>query len=224
MTLFSEEELLVLADVVGQVELFGVPQLQAYRLNQSTAVPIGIERLEEKKLLIKGKLTEQGFLVASMIESYGQAKNYLCFDQSYYVAVEEQVIVLKRNEEGYELTIKEAEALLGQLLVEYTIFRREGPEEEKDFRTRRAHLTLDELQKQGIDAALVMGSIHETENEIEKTEYGLLLSQDVLYRLDSDQLKRVSQFWLSKWLIDELQIAYDTPEDKMKGLVKYLGW
>ncbi|WP_321386946.1 DUF5081 family protein [uncultured Enterococcus sp.] len=220
MTIFSEEELLVLTDMVGQVELFGVPQLQAYRFTHSTALPIGIARLEKKKLLTDGKLTEQGFLVASLIEKYGQAESYLCLDQTYYIAAGEQSIVLKKQTDGYRLTIDEPESVLGQLLLDYTILRREGTEEEQNFRTRRARITLEELREQKIEAALVMGSIHKMANDLERTEFALLLSQGTLYRLDNERLKRVSQFWVNKWLIDELQISYEMPNTQTEGLVK----
>ncbi|MGX7150014.1 DUF5081 family protein [Enterococcus ureasiticus] len=223
MTIFSEEELVVLADMVGQVELFGVPQLTAYRLNHTTVVPKGIERLEKKELLAEGKLTQKGYLVASLIERYGQAETYICLDKTYYVATGEQAIVLKREEEGYRLTIQEPETLLGQWLVEYSILRREGTEEEKDFRSRRARLTLEEVQKQGIDAAVVIGSIQKQEKNLAKSEYALLLSQGILYRLDSEQLKRVSQFWVNKWLVDQLKIPYEVPKDKTEGLANWFG-
>lgn len=221
MAIFSEEELLVLTDMVGQVELFGVPQLTAYRMNQITAIPKGIERLEEKGLLAAGKLTKKGFLVASLIERYVQSEMYICLDKTYYVATGEQAIVLKREEAGYQLTIEEPETFLGQVLVEYSIFRREGTEEEKEFRSRRARLTLEELQKQGIEAAIVLGSVHKREQGLMKSEYALLLSQGVLYRLDSEGLKRISQFWVNKWLVDQLQISYEVPEDKRKERVSW---
>ncbi|MCA5014413.1 MULTISPECIES: DUF5081 family protein [unclassified Enterococcus] len=221
MAIFSEEELLVLTDMVGQVELFGVPQLTAHRMNQIMAIPKGIERLEEKGLLAAGKLTKKGFLVASLIERYVQSEMYICLDKTYYVATGEQAIVLKREEAGYQLTIEEPETFLGQVLVEYSILRREGTEEEKEFRSRRARLTLEELQKQGIEAALVLGSVHKRERELMKSEYALLLSQGVLYRLDSEGLKRISQFWVNKWLVDQLQISYEVPEDKRKERVSW---
>jgi len=223
MTIFSEEELVVLADTVGQTELFGVPQLTAYRLNHTTVVPKGIERLEKKELLEEGKLTKKGYLVASLIERYGQSETYVCLDKTYYVATGEQAIVLKREEEGYQLNIQEPETLLGQWLVDYSILRREGTEEEKGFRSRRARLTLEELQKQGIEAAVVLGSIQKQEKNLAKSEYALLLSQGTLYRLDSEQLKRVSQFWVNKWLVDQLKISYEVPEEETKGLVNWFG-
>ena len=119
------------------------------------------------------------------------------------------------------MTIEEPETFLGQVLVEYSIFRREGTEEEKEFRSRRARLTLEELQKQGIEAAIVLGSVQKREEELMKSEYALLLSQGVLYRLDSEGLKRISQFWVNKWLVDQLQISYEVPEDKRKERVSW---
>lgn len=219
MTTFSEEELFVLANMVGQVELFGIPELTAHRLNQTTSVPKGIERLEQKKLLENGSLTKKGFMVASLIEQYGQADSYLCLDKLYYVATGKVSIVLKKKDEGIQLTVQEPESVLGMWLSEYTILRREGTEKEKEFRTRRARISLEELQQQGINAALVIGRIQKTEKELSRIEYGIFLSQDTLYRLDHKELKRASQFWLNKWIIDSLQIPYIVPKTETEEQV-----
>ncbi|MBP2100455.1 DUF5081 family protein [Enterococcus rivorum] len=224
MTTFSEEELLVLANMVGHQELFGVPQLPFYRLNESTFIPKGIYGLQEKGLLDAEKhLTKKGFLVASLIEKYGDSDTYLCLDSIYYVAPLEQSIILKKQEQGFQLTIQEPEALLGQWLTEYTILRREGKPEEQEFRTRRAKLSLAELKEQGGEAALVVGQLTRKETAIERKEYGFLLSEDLLYRLEEKQVKRVSQYWLNKWLVDHLGIFYEKPEEPVQERMNWFG-
>lgn len=221
MTLFTEEELFVLANTVGAVELFGVPELSAHRFNQETSVPKGIKRLEEKELLNEGSLTKKGFMVASLIERYDQADSYLCLDKTYYVAPGKEAILLKKMEEGFQLTIQEPESILGLWLSEYMILRREGTEKEKEFNTRRARISLEDLQQQGIDAAFVIGRIQKHEKELTKVEYGFFLLGDILYRLDNVTLKRVSQFWLNKWLVDSLKIPYVCPEIELKKKVNW---
>ncbi|MBP1040974.1 DUF5081 family protein [Vagococcus sp. BWB3-3] len=226
MTIFSTEELVVLANMVGVVELFGVPELQSHRLNSAVAYPKGIQNLEKKNVLSQGKLTKKGFMVASLIEKYGNATDYLCLDQTDYVATGKQAILLHKKDEGVELTIQAPATVLGRWLSDYAILRRKGTAEEEGFRLRRSSLSLDDLQKQGIEAAFSIGQVKKTSSDMKKSAYILLLSEGTLYRLEGTELKEASQFWLTTWVVDALKIPYEVPEGdgltKGKGVAGYL--
>ncbi|MGC6770211.1 DUF5081 family protein [Enterococcus sp. LJL128] len=215
--LLTKEALLILTDTVGHDELFGFPDLTFYRMNQKQFHQQGLKELRRHQLLDEEEqLTDEGFFLALLVEKYGDAEQYISIGNRYFIALLEECILLEKTETGYLFQLFRPEELLSYLYVHFTIFAREPLEEEAGFRSRRARIDLTELEQEDISHLLPIGSIERTETEIKKVEFVLFISDGLLYRLQEGKLKRISQYWLTKWLVDRLGITYELEDETRK--------
>lgn len=216
---FSAQEVYVLMDILGGTELFGFPELYLVGLTALESSEVGVERLQKKQVVTKeNQLTSIGMTLLKILERYCESETYVMVENHFLVPDEKETICLEKVQEGYRLSVLPGKALLEKLYHEYELVRREATEEELTFKKQR--LRRSELRQLGLEEAefqvapLSIGKVSPTESGISKEEWVFFELENQLYAVSPSEeyVYKMSHYWLTHWLVEELKVSYELPE------------
>lgn len=217
---FSVQEVYVLMDILGGTELFGFPELHLLGLTALESSEVGVERLQKKQIVTeKNQLTSVGMTLLKILERYCESETYVMVENCFIVPDEKEAICLEKVQEGYRLSVLPGKALLEKLYKEHELIRREATEEELTFKKQR--LRRSELRQLGLEEAefqvvpLSIGKVSPTEESgLTKEEWLFFELEKQLYAVhpSEERVYKMSQYWLTQWLVKELKVSVELPE------------
>ncbi|MGY3778100.1 DUF5081 family protein [Isobaculum melis] len=209
---FSLEELYFICSVIGAGNLYGLPDLSMFTMIKQEAAHKATQQMQAKGLLDKnGKLTPIGGYILNAFKQYHESKTYLVVNGDFIGFNNEQelIILSSPDQVGIQMEITTKEAYFRKLYQNVRLIRREAEEEEQTFlkklvpRSERA--ALNQLPLEG---GLLLKKVRQPTEET----WFIKRHEGKLYGYQGSRVYQLSQYWLIKWLLDELNIPISKEE------------